>query len=30
VIASGAVFVVAFGGQLAGRRIRPMLARALA
>jgi uncharacterized membrane protein YbhN (UPF0104 family) len=30
VIASGAVFVVLFGGQLAGRRIRPVLARALA
>jgi uncharacterized membrane protein YbhN (UPF0104 family) len=30
VIASGAVFVVVFGGQLAGRRIRPALARVLA
>jgi uncharacterized membrane protein YbhN (UPF0104 family) len=30
VIASGAVFVVLFGGQLAGRRIRPALARAFA
>jgi uncharacterized membrane protein YbhN (UPF0104 family) len=30
VIASGAVFVVLFGGQLAGRRIRPALARVLA
>ncbi len=29
VIASGAVFVVLFGGQLAGRRFRPALARAL-
>jgi uncharacterized membrane protein YbhN (UPF0104 family) len=28
VIASGAVFVILFGGQLAGRRIRPVLARA--
>jgi uncharacterized membrane protein YbhN (UPF0104 family) len=28
VIASGAVFLVVFGGQLAGRRIRPALARA--
>jgi uncharacterized membrane protein YbhN (UPF0104 family) len=30
VIASGAVFLVVFGGQLAGRRIRPVLARAFA
>jgi uncharacterized membrane protein YbhN (UPF0104 family) len=30
VIASGAVFVVLFGGQLAGRRIRPMVVRAFA
>jgi uncharacterized membrane protein YbhN (UPF0104 family) len=30
VIASGAVFVVVFGGQLAGRRIRPLVARAFA
>jgi uncharacterized membrane protein YbhN (UPF0104 family) len=30
VIASGAVFAVLFGGQLAGRRIRPVLARAFA
>jgi uncharacterized membrane protein YbhN (UPF0104 family) len=30
VIASGAFFVVVFGGQLAGRRIRPALARAFA
>jgi uncharacterized membrane protein YbhN (UPF0104 family) len=30
VIASGAVFVVLFGGQLAGRRIRPAIARARA
>ena len=29
VIASGAVFALLFGGQLAGRRIRPLLARAL-
>jgi uncharacterized membrane protein YbhN (UPF0104 family) len=29
VIASGAVFVIVFGGQLAGRRIRPALARVL-
>jgi hypothetical protein len=28
VIASGGVFVVLFGGQLAGRRIRPALVRA--
>jgi uncharacterized membrane protein YbhN (UPF0104 family) len=28
VIASGAVFVILFGGQLAGRRMRPALARA--
>ena len=30
VIASGAVFALLFGGQLAGRRIRPVLARVLA
>jgi len=30
VIASGAVFALLFGGQLAGRRIRPLLARAFA